>query len=63
MAVNSVLLAVVVIMNVVFGVWNRCHGANDAQGGLSWDSLSLFMGASKSKVNGFSRSERPILDP
>lgn len=30
---------------------------------LLWDSLSLFVGASKSKVNGFPRSERPILDP
>lgn len=63
MAVNSVVLAVVVIMNVVFGAWSRCHRANDAQGGLSWDSLSLFVSASKSKVNGFPRSERPILDP
>ena len=33
MAVNSVVLAVVVIMNVVFGAWSRCHRANDAQGG------------------------------
>ena len=31
--------------------------------GLPWDSLSLFVSASKSKVNGFPRSERPILDP
>ncbi len=31
MAVNSVVLAVVVIMNVVFGAWSRCHRANDAQ--------------------------------
>ena len=30
---------------------------------LPWDSLSLFVSASKSRVNGFPRSERPILDP
>ena len=62
-SVTGVVLVVVVIMNVVFGARSRCRGANDAQGGLPWDSLSLFVSASKSKVNGFPRSERPILDP
>lgn len=33
------------------------------KGGVSWDSLSLFVSASKSKVNGFPRSERPNLGP